>query len=464
MLFILRGMDDSSSFKETGEILSVSAVNREARQLLEEGLGSCAVIGEISNLARPQSGHIYFSLKDEQAQLRCAFFRQRQRGLRFQPQNGDEVIVFGKVSLYEPRGDYQLIAEHMEAAGAGVLQQRFDALKRKLAAEGLFDEARKQELPVLPQRIGIITSPSGAAIRDILNILRRRFASVPVRIYPVAVQGTGAPAEIAAALAVADQRQDCDLLILARGGGSIEDLWAFNEEIVARAIAACSIPIISGVGHETDTTIADYVADLRAPTPSGAAELAVPDQQEWLAQALSFERRLNDTWQRHLSDRQQRLDWLSRALAAKSPAAELELRRERLQVAKLRLAGGLRATLYSRREKLVQFNQRLRGVSPLSRLNLAERRLENLGHRLRELCTASVQQTSRRLALAARALHAISPLATLSRGFAIVTEQASGTVVTDSGKITPGDPIAVRLKKGHLVATVSERHDASEDS
>ena len=271
-------MTDLLQESPASRAISVSELNRTVRRLLEDDIARIWVEGEISNLARPASGHVYFSLKDEKAQVRCAWFRQRQRGPTIHLKNGDQMLVFGKVSLYEPRGDYQIIVEQVENAGEGELRRRFEALKNKLADEGLFDTERKQPLPALPGRIGVVTSPSGAAIRDILTVLRRRFPAIPVLVYPTAVQGDAAAGEIASAIDTAVRRAECDLLIVGRGGGSLEDLWPFNEEVVARAIAACPIPVISAVGHEVDVTIADFVADVRAPTPSGAAEIAVPDQ------------------------------------------------------------------------------------------------------------------------------------------------------------------------------------------
>ncbi len=450
------------SISDTGEILSVSAVNKEARSLLEQGLGTLAVIGEISNLARPQSGHLYFSLKDEQAQLRCAFFRQRQRKLSFHPQNGDEVIVFGKVSLYEPRGDYQLIVEHMEAAGAGALQQRFEALKLQLAAEGLFAAEDKRSLPKLPTRIGVVTSPSGAAVRDILNILKRRFPAVAVRIFPVAVQGAAAPAEIAAALRTASYRDDCDVILLARGGGSIEDLWAFNEEVVARAIYDCAVPVISGVGHETDTTIADFVADVRAPTPSGAAELAVPDQQEWLSEIRALQTRLENSWQQALTTRQQRLDWLSQGLKAHHPGAQLRMRRERISIAQLTLASLVKQQLHSYELKLTEARTRLHGHSPQTRLFNSKQHLTDLTRELQTAISELLRRNRQRLALAGRGLNAISPLSTLSRGYAIVTSNRH--VLSDAGQSSVGDDVSIRLNQGSLNARITEVHPNDDDT
>ena len=263
------------------DIYSVSRLNREVRALIENNFPSVWVQGEISNLARPASGHIYFSLKDENAQVRCAMFRNSNRLLKFKPTDGMQVLVRASAGLYENRGDYQLIVDHMEEAGAGLLQRRFEELKTKLAQEGLFDTEHKQDIPSFPDRIGIITSPSGAAVRDVLSVLNRRFPGIPVLIYPIPVQGDDAPPQIVRMINKACQHNDCDVLILTRGGGSLEDLWAFNDERVARAVFDCQIPLVCGVGHEIDFTIADFVADVRAPTPSAAAELVSPDRLEW---------------------------------------------------------------------------------------------------------------------------------------------------------------------------------------
>jgi len=275
-------MNEISTEIDTPKIISVSELNKKAKSLLENGIPKLWIEGEISNLARPASGHMYFSLKDETSQIRCAWFKQRQLQVTTNIANGSKMLALGRVSLYEPRGEYQFIIEKLEMAGEGDLKRKYEELRMKLAAEGIFAEEKKLKPPTIPNQIGVITSPTGAAIRDILSVLKRRFPITPVIIYPVAVQGDYAAPQIANALKKANFRADCDLLILARGGGSLEDLWAFNEEIVARAIDESKIPIISAVGHETDITISDFASDYRAPTPSGAAEIAVPDQQEWV--------------------------------------------------------------------------------------------------------------------------------------------------------------------------------------
>ena len=312
------------------DIYSVSRLNLEARLLLEQGFPRIWLEGELSNVSRPSSGHLYFTLKDARAQIRAAMFRSRNQAIRFRPEEGLQVLVRGRVSLYEPRGDYQLIVDHMEEAGDGALRRAFEELKRKLDAEGLFDAARKQPLPALPARIGVITSPSGAAVRDVISVLRRRFPAIPVLIYPVPVQGKEAGGEIANAIRLASRRADCDVLILTRGGGSLEDLWPFNEEVVARAIHDCRIPLVSAVGHEIDFTIADFVADRRAATPSAAAELVTPDQLEWLARLTQLSARLENRLRHTLSDDQRRLAWLEQRLQQVHPGQYLRQQAQRL--------------------------------------------------------------------------------------------------------------------------------------
>ena len=391
--------------------ITVSQLNRQAKSMLEQGLGRLWVEGEISNIARPASGHVYFTLKDNSAQVRAAFFRQRQRGPTLNFKDGDQILAYGRVSLYEARGDYQLIVEQIEFAGEGALKRQFEVLKKKLGAEGLFDEDRKQPLPAFPERIGVITSASGAAIRDIISILGRRFPSIPVVVYPAAVQGAAAPAELIAALAVATRRAECDVLILGRGGGSLEDLMAFNDEQLARAIAACTIPIVSAVGHEIDFTIADFVADVRAPTPSGAAEIVVPDREDWMRALNSLTTRIIRLGRRSLEDLGQSLDWLSRRLVQTSPSIALQR---------------------------------------------SATRLANLQQRLSSATKASVSVVSHRLQLAMRGLHSVSPLATLERGYAIVEDASSGKVLMSASDATPGDDIRARLAHGELIATVKK--------
>jgi len=411
---ILASMENLGQASVDADAITVSQLNRQARTLLEQGLERLWVEGEISNIARPASGHLYFSLKDKSAQIRAAFFTQRQRGPTIGLKNGDQVLVFGRVSLYEARGDYQLIVEQVEPAGEGALKRQYEILKKKLEAEGLFDAERKTAPPDLPRRIGVITSPSGAAIRDIVSVLGRRFPSIPVVIYPSAVQGDAAAPELIAALETAIRRDECDVLIMSRGGGSLEDLWAFNDEQLARTIVGSPIPIVSAVGHEVDFTIADFVADLRAPTPSGAAELVVPDRDDWLRTVNSLAARIARLGQRTVEDRGQTLDWLSRRLLQTSPTAILER---------------------------------------------SAARLANLQQRLNAASRRTVATFQHRLELAMRGLHSVSPLATLDRGYAIVSDADSGKVLLDAGDVSPGDSVRARLASGELTATVKSTKD-----
>lgn len=444
--------------------ISVSELNRRARKLLEGGIARLWVEGEISNLARPASGHIYLSLKDDNAQIRCAWFRQRQqRGAGGNIANGDQVTAYGRVSLYEPRGDYQLIVERLEAAGEGKLRQQFEALKRKLDAEGLFAQSLKRPLPTLPRRIGVITSPSGAAVRDVLTVLNRRFASIPVTVYPASVQGDAAVTELVRALETAARRAECDVLIVGRGGGSLEDLQAFNDEALARTIRRSPIPVISAVGHEVDFSIADLVADVRAPTPSGAAEIAVPEQVEWLRAVQLARQRLITLMSRRLEDESQSVDWLARRLGNASPASTVARQAERLAALGRSLAGSVRHDLLSRRRHLDRLAGRLLRRSPESRLQAGEHRYERLAERLSRTMRAQIDRSANRLTLAARALDAVSPLATLERGFAVVTD-AAGRIATDATRLSKGEEITARLASGQLRAAVTDIQDTDGES
>ena len=438
-------------------VFTVSRLNREARLLLEQAFPALWVTGEVSNLARPASGHLYFSLKDEQAQVRCALFRGAARTLRFRPENGQQVLVRARIGLYEPRGEYQLIVEHMEPAGDGLLLRRIEELKQRLAAEGLFDPARKRALPPLPRRIGVVTSPSGAALRDILKVLRRRFPAVPVVIYPTQVQGGAAKGEIVAAITTAGARTECDVLIIARGGGSLEDLWSFNEESVARAIAACPIPVVSGIGHETDFTLADLAADLRAPTPSGAAELVVPDCREWLARIRALERRVAMTLERGLERLAQRCDAVTRRLGRVHPGLVLRQHAQRLGELGARLARGMQGALSLRQLQGGHARVRLRAATPVALLG---RRREQLGHQRLRLAAAlrlRLAAGGNRLAVAAASLQAFSPLRTLERGYAIVSDAASGAVIHRATDVAVGTVVRARLAEGTIEATVLEK-------
>jgi len=440
----------------TTAAISVSQLNRQVKNLIEQGMTRLWIEGEISNLSRPASGHIYLSLKDDAAQVSAAWFRQRQRGPAVGFKNGDRVLAYGRVSLYEARGNYQLIIEQLEPAGEGVLKRRFDALKRKLDEEGLFEQDRKLALPGLPKQIGMITSPSGAAVRDVLSILRRRFPAVPVVIYPAAVQGDAAPGELLGALSVAIDRDECDVLIIGRGGGSLEDLWAFNDEQLARAIVDCPIPIISAVGHEVDFTIADFVADMRAPTPSGAAEIVVPDQNDWLRQIAAIATRIARVGQRALEDRAQALDWLGKRLLASSPAATLQRQQSRSRELRGRLSSAIRQQLLEQSNVLQKNNSALIRCSPALSVQRSISVLQQLRQRLATATGQALSDANHRVAILGRALNAVSPLATLDRGYAIVKDEQSGAVIMTATDVQTGDDIRAHLAHGELVATVKK--------
>lgn len=451
-------------FEDERSVLTVTALNREARLIIETGLGHVWVEGEISNVARPSSGHMYFTLKDARAQVRCAMFRQENRRLRFRLEDGQQAVVRGRVSLYEARGDFQLIVDAVEDSGEGLLRRRFEELKAKLEAEGLFETERKRALPRLPARIGVVTSSTGAALRDVLIALRRRFPAIPVLVYPTSVQGDAAPAEIKAALELADRRADCDLVILTRGGGSLEDLQAFNDERVARAVAAVSIPVVVGVGHETDFTIADFVADLRAPTPSQAAELAVPDAAEWLASVTRGSTRLTRAMQRGLDSTRRRLETLAHRLRRAHPGVMLRTGQQRLDELELRARRALAAALEQRRLRLERLDVRMRHASPAHRLERLGARFKACEAGLAAGMRRELEQRTQRLRLAERSLHSLSPLATLERGYAIVARRDDGRIVRDPAAAPAGTGLDVRVAEGRLSATVDDDDEPAESN
>jgi exodeoxyribonuclease VII large subunit len=425
--------------------------------LIERGLGVIWVEGELSNLSAPSSGHWYFSLKDRDAQLRCAMFRQRNMAVGFTPKVGQLVLARGRVSLYEPRGEYQFIAEHLEEAGVGALKREFERLKVKLAAEGLFALDRKRSLPRFPRRIGVITSPTGAAVRDILHILSRRFPPAAVLVYPTPVQGAAAAAAVVAALELASARRECDVLIVARGGGSLEDLWAFNDERVARAIHASAIPVVSGVGHEIDFTIADFVADARAPTPSGAAELVVPDRNTCLEALARTLERLNVCMRRELRTVGSRFDAANTRLRLAHPGVRLTQQAQRLDDLEQRLIGAMRTALHSDRSRLSDIRTRLAHQSPVHTVREYRLRHASLSNRLEHVIKQSLARATHRFDLAARALNAVSPLATLVRGFAVVRRVSDGALITDASNVNVGDEVETTLARGKLTARVTKR-------
>ncbi|MCG7896223.1 MAG: exodeoxyribonuclease VII large subunit [Candidatus Thiodiazotropha taylori] len=439
------------------EIFSVSRLVRETRAILEASFPLLWVSGEISNLAQPASGHIYFSLKDEAAQVRCAMFRMKRQRLRFRPENGQQVLIRAKVSLYEARGEFQLIAEHMEPAGEGALRFAFEQLKQKLAAEGLFDTEQKKPIPVPPKQLGLITSPSGAAVRDLLSVLKRRFPALPVIIYPVQVQGEDAARQIVQMLKLAERRQECDLLILSRGGGSLEDLQAFNEEQVARAIHQLSIPVVTGIGHEIDFTIADFVADRRAATPSAAAELVTPDQLEWQQRLHAVTRRLKQNQQQRLQQLQQHFSVLLKRLQIQHPKRRLQQQAQRLDELSDRLSRQFHFNLLQKHQRIDRLHTRLARQTPEQRLKRLMQQTANLEQRLHRAVTQRLDREQTRFTQLGRDLHNLSPLNTLGRGYAIVSSPTTNAIITDVAEVELGDELQARLHKGSLICQVVKK-------
>lgn len=433
-------------------IFSVSQLNKDARELLEGHFPRIWIEGEISNLAQPASGHWYFTLKDNRAQLRCAMFRNRNQKLHYAPANGDQVLVRGHISLYEARGDYQLITDQMEAAGAGALQRAFEELKIRLHQEGLFEQ--KRPLPALPACIGVVTSPSGAAIRDILSILKRRFPAIPVIIYPTAVQGTGASGNIVAAITTANKHHRCDVLIVTRGGGSAEDLWSFNEENVARALFASSIPTLSAIGHEIDISIADFVADVRAPTPSAAAELVSPDQDEWQHTLTAINHRLRQLILEKIKRQQQSLHWQHKRFQQQHPGQRLLQQAQHLDALEQRLQRNISQKLQQQQLQLENFSIRLQRHQPHLRIKHLHNQFLHYGQLLRQSMMKKLENCQQLLGSHSHLLDTMSPLATLSRGYAIIQNDA-GAVIRNTEKIRPGQHITARLDQGRLHCTIN---------
>jgi len=442
------------SLPPVANVFTVSRLNTTVRQLLEQEMGSVWLSAEISNFSQPASGHWYFTLKDDGAQVRCAMFRNSNRRVTFRPQHGQQILVRATITLYEPRGDYQLIIESMHPAGEGALQQQFELLKAKLASEGLFDQQHKQPLPEPAKQVGVITSATGAALHDVLRVLHRRDPSLPVIIYPTPVQGAEAPAAIVRAIELANQRAECDVLIVGRGGGSLEDLWSFNEERVARAIFASRIPVVSAVGHETDITIADFVADLRAPTPSAAAEIVSRNQTELLRQLLSQQQRLEMAMDYYLAQQQRRFTRLDHRLQQQHP----QLRLARQQTALFRLQQRLNEAMENRlRQSLRQQDrlaQRLAAHQPQPRLFQAQRQLEQMRYRLQQSMEKTLNRDKQRFATLTAQLEGVSPLATLARGFSVTTDSA-GQVVKKTAQLQSGDILRTRLDDGWVESQVT---------
>lgn len=439
---------------DNNNVYTVSRLNSEVKFLLEDTFRVVWVEGEISNFAAPNSGHWYFSLKDASAQVRCAMFRMSQRKLGFIPKDGMHVLVKARVSLYENRGEFQLILEDMEERGEGKLRRAYEALKKKLEAAGLFATTNKKSLPAFPKKIGIITSATGAAIRDILTVLKRRYPCLPIIIYPTLVQGNAAAGTIAAAIHIANNRNECDVLILARGGGSLEDLWPFNEEIVAHAIFKSKIPIISGVGHEVDFTIADFVADKRAPTPSAAAEMVTPDKAELLQNILLYKQQIERQIQRKTSSVKQQLIWSKKHLSQVHPKHRLTEKMQRLDFCELTLVQ-LQTRLLTKLQSIFkQFDHRLHRNMPMQKINTINHQLNLHYQRLSHLIITVLNQHQTQLTHNAAKLDTLSPLATLTRGYAIVSKNKR--ILFDTKDISIGDDLQVKLLKGTLDCTVTK--------
>ncbi len=432
--------------------LTVGQLNREARRLLESHFDYLWVEGEVSNFVAPSSGHWYFTLKDSAAQVRCAMFRNRNQHMRLTPANGMAIRLRCRVSLYEGRGEFQLIVEFLEHAGAGALQAAFERLRDKLQAEGLFEAARKRPLPAQVKRLGVITSPTGAAIHDVLTVLRRRCPSVEVLLLPVPVQGETAAGEICAAIERANRWQaqglvQLDTLLVTRGGGSLEDLWAFNEEIVARAIVASMLPVVSAVGHEVDISIADMVADRRAATPSAAAELLSPDQREWSIRLTQLQQNLASRMEIRLRQANRELLHLRERL--RHPGHLLREQAQRLDDQEQRLQRAQRTLLRDQRGRLLLLESRLQARSPATRVRNLQDQVARLEQRQQRGMRSKLQEAATSLAHMAQLLDSVSPLATLNRGYSILTD-TDGQVVRDAEQVAPGDLLDARLARGRL--------------
>jgi len=440
--------------KLSDAVFTVSRLNQTVRQLLEMEMGKIWLSGEISNFSQPSSGHWYFTLKDDKAQVRCAMFKMANQRTTFRPQNGQQVLIKASITLYEPRGDYQLIADTMHPAGDGLLQQQFELLKQKLSSEGLFDVAHKRALPTPAKCLGVITSASGAALHDILQILKRRDPSLPVIIYPTLVQGNEAAKNIVKMIERANQRAECDVLIVGRGGGSLEDLWCFNEEIVARAIYNSDIPVISAVGHEVDITIADFVADLRVPTPSAAAELVSRNQVELLRQIQSTQLRLEVAMDYFLAQKGQQFSQLFHRLQQQHP--ELRLSRQQATLIKLqqRLQTAIQTKLHYLVRKQRSLEQRLQYIQPTNKIHAYQNLLQKREHQLQQAISKQLNQLTQQFKVACSQLESVSPLATLARGYSITT-LSDGTVLRNSQQVQTGDHLTIRLADGRINTTVN---------
>ncbi|RUM94654.1 MAG: exodeoxyribonuclease VII large subunit [Thiothrix sp.] len=438
----------------SGKIYSITELNSIVRGLLEIRLADIWIQGEITNLAKPASGHWYFTLKDGGAQIRCAMFRNRNRTLKFKPDNGIKVQARGRVSLYEPRGDYQFIVEECELAGEGELQRAFEQLKQRLWDEGLFDEQYKQPLPCFPKTVGIITSPTGAAIRDILSVLKRRFPLLAVIIYPVPVQGIDAAPQIVEMIKHAGSRQECDVLLLSRGGGSIEDLWAFNDETVARTIFASKTPVITGVGHEIDFTIADFVSDLRAPTPSAAAELITPLKEELQEKLGHITRILESIQSKYLNQATEKLQWLKKTLGFHHPRARIQRQVQQIDDLQLRLTNHFPRVLQQLQTRAIIAQHMLSQYSPLQKLTELQGKCTHLRQAQTKLIQTSIADCQQTHDSIHAQLTLLSPKATLDRGYAIIYDHDTGRVIKKIEELQHGNKISGNVANGEFIATI----------
>ncbi|EHB5528801.1 exodeoxyribonuclease VII large subunit [Vibrio cholerae] len=445
-----------SSSLANRNIYTVSRLNSEVRLLLENEMGIVWLVGEISNFSAPVSGHWYLTLKDSQAQVKCAMFKGNNRLVNFKPQNGQQVLVKARLSLYEPRGDYQIILESMQPEGDGRLQQQFEQLKMQLAAEGLFAQTRKKPLPENPRCVGIITSRTGAALHDILHVLKRRDPNLPVVIYPTLVQGEEAAIQIAQAIGRANTRAECDVLIVGRGGGSLEDLGCFNHEIVARTIAASEIPIISAVGHEIDVTIADFVADVRAPTPSAAAELVSRDHRHKQQVLHQWQAKLASTMRHYLAQQETQFARLQHKLDKQHPQARLERQQQQLDELSLRLEQKMQQRLATQQQRRDRLSHKIELHSPIHLIRQQRFNLIQQEQRITQSIQRYLIQSRHQLALLSEKLDAVSPLATLARGYS-VTRTTQGELVRQSAQVKPGDTLVTQLMDGEILSTVNSR-------
>ncbi len=437
------------------KIYTVSELNRRCKQTLEREFSTIWMEAEISNLAMPASGHWYFSLKDANAQVRCAMFKGANRSCKIPPEEGMKVLIRARVSLFEPRGEFQLIVEYLEPSGAGELQRQYEQLKAQLDSEGLFDAAHKKLIKQSNPRIGIVTSATGAAIHDVISVIGRRYPLQKLVIYPCLVQGNQAASQIIHQIKLAEQRNEVDLLLLVRGGGSIEDLWCFNDEALARVIYGCQLPIVTGIGHEVDFTIADYVSDLRAPTPSAAAEKTTPDQAEMMQQLEAIDLWLIQTIKTKLQNNAQKVDWLSRQL--QNPIDAINSRNQQLTFLKHRATSSVKETLSDYNQRLYQIRSRLLQRDPSNIIKAAIEQRKNLKHRLILANEKIITENEKRLKELANHLNNISPLATLGRGYSL-TRDKKGNILNNTKDINEGDTIITSLKIGAIESKVTKTH------